>query len=1043
MSESLSQSFHYDRDTQAELFDETRTHHSLPPSEVLHMSHRKPVTFPMCTLILAATVLSTSASLAGGLVLYLQGIESLKESIEGVDLQSLVDTVLSGMQESTTYSEELRSFLFSKEVVMSEDHEEWANLTRTLFHVKIAESDAISLLTLQLFPVKDRGRGFFSSEVWADVNQQQSFSAFGNHVPEEQYAVLPNGTYSKMLSAIHSLDDAGHVNPHVNYMIAQRVFAKHELDLGKGIYPSFGSTPSYPAEVANADHSLWVGPRQSHFVNLVHEAFLFVHAFYRPPPLPHPWGVYESVVVTIAIQLRSFAPVFELFKVGHPDATVVLFDREGLTVLASTTGQEVIPTRCELVSETECFLHIHDMSPTIQDAMRTSANEPFGAFASRSLAGQDHFIRRHHVFSSWEIVWIRPTSAVHAKVQSALYVLIVFTCLVVLIDLSILALEMVFIALPIRHVSECVRHIGHMKTNQAKRSINKYEKAPFMIAEVRGLTLGLFDTIRYLHEMKAFLPEALFVNSVQAEQYVEKDVVRSGHPSLQFGAMALRPLGEQSGSAAMLFTDVSHSSDLWDDCVDMKHAMEIHNHVIRDCARHIGATEVKKMGDSFMYVCENIETGLTFALLTQKRLFAEEWPDTLRAHPGSVEDPSGDWSGLRIKIGIHFGPVTIQFNEVVGRYDYFGPTVNKAARLVSICMEGCIAVCTPVLWSVGDIKSKCAQVDLGSVALRGIRDQVEVSFLVPLVLPRRCSYAKALAVSGVLGNAKRKTRRGDDASSCSSGSSAFSCTSVSSVPSPLMKSGREPGAKHATVSCMGRSTQTICADSKEESTALNRTFASILTAVESCNGKVVTVFGGCVLGGWNITTYCRNHMECAFRSVYSVAKVPNVLIGMSTGLVLSGHVADPMGSQRYLMSDGHCVDSAVALLGRCAEMSLTALYACEGEGAWGIPRLKQNMRPVDRLRMFRTTMLVYEMRSSKLALDISAMYGVGESEVADGTWSEDYTNAFLHKDLQVLSSMAQTDATLLAVVERVEMNHFTPLSGFLETPTTPNTMPLL
>ena len=66
-----------------------------------------------------------------------------------------------------------------------------------------------------------------------------------------------------------------------------------------------------------------------------------------------------------------------------------------------------------------------------------------------------------------------------------------------------------------------------------------------------------------------------------------------------------------------------------------------------------------------------------------------------------------------MRIGVNTGPVSVEENALTGRTDYFGHTVNVAARLESTCKPGAVAVpsdlytseCVACSAVVGDAKA--------------------------------------------------------------------------------------------------------------------------------------------------------------------------------------------------------------------------------------------------------------------------------------------------------------------------------------------------
>ena len=133
-----------------------------------------------------------------------------------------------------------------------------------------------------------------------------------------------------------------------------------------------------------------------------------------------------------------------------------------------------------------------------------------------------------------------------------------------------------------------------------------------------------------------------------------------------FAAEALRP-GEQIsvGTLTILFTDLKHSTQLYREIGDATAFGRVMNHfdvVRQSIAEHEGAV-VKTIGDAVMAVFRSAVDGLAAMLEVQRTLAAP--PD------GSTP--------LSLKAGLNTGPcIAVTLND---RLDYFGSTVNMAARL--------------------------------------------------------------------------------------------------------------------------------------------------------------------------------------------------------------------------------------------------------------------------------------------------------------------------------------------------------------------------
>jgi len=133
-----------------------------------------------------------------------------------------------------------------------------------------------------------------------------------------------------------------------------------------------------------------------------------------------------------------------------------------------------------------------------------------------------------------------------------------------------------------------------------------------------------------------------------------------------FAAEALRP-GEQIsvGTLTVLFTDLRNSTQLYREIGDATAFGRVMSHfdvVRKSIADHDGAL-VKTIGDAVMAVFRSAADGLLAMLEVQQAL----------AEPGDGGRP------LQLKAGLNTGPcIAVTLND---RLDYFGSTVNMAARL--------------------------------------------------------------------------------------------------------------------------------------------------------------------------------------------------------------------------------------------------------------------------------------------------------------------------------------------------------------------------
>lgn len=148
-----------------------------------------------------------------------------------------------------------------------------------------------------------------------------------------------------------------------------------------------------------------------------------------------------------------------------------------------------------------------------------------------------------------------------------------------------------------------------------------------------------------------------------------------------FSNEALRP-GEQIsvGTLTVLFTDLRGSTQLYREIGDAPAFGCVMNHfdVLREAIAEEDGALVKTIGDAVMAVFRRPAGAMRAFLRAQQVLAA----------------PSAGQRPLLLKVGIHSGPcIAVTLN---GRLDYFGCTVNLAARLEGLSSGGDVVISSAV-----------------------------------------------------------------------------------------------------------------------------------------------------------------------------------------------------------------------------------------------------------------------------------------------------------------------------------------------------------
>jgi len=156
-------------------------------------------------------------------------------------------------------------------------------------------------------------------------------------------------------------------------------------------------------------------------------------------------------------------------------------------------------------------------------------------------------------------------------------------------------------------------------------------------------------------------------------------------PGEKYLTLLDREVAPPTGMVALVFTDIRNSTSLWETNPGMQSAMRMHNQLLRRQLRAIGGYEVKTEGDAFMVSFPSVTSALLWCFTVQLELLREDWPqEILDAEDGKeIYDSNGMlcYRGLSVRMGIHWGNPHCEADPITRRMDYFGPMVNRTARI--------------------------------------------------------------------------------------------------------------------------------------------------------------------------------------------------------------------------------------------------------------------------------------------------------------------------------------------------------------------------
>jgi predicted ATPase/class 3 adenylate cyclase len=156
-----------------------------------------------------------------------------------------------------------------------------------------------------------------------------------------------------------------------------------------------------------------------------------------------------------------------------------------------------------------------------------------------------------------------------------------------------------------------------------------------------------------------------------------------------------------TGTVTFLFTDIEGSTRMWERYPEaMSEALSRHDEILRAVIGANNGSVVKTTGDGIHAVFSTASDALEAALEGQRALLSEEWAET---------------GPLRVRMALNTGAT----EERDG--DYYGPLVNRAARLMSAAHGGQVLLSSPTQELVRDTLPAGASLeDLGERRLKDL-----------------------------------------------------------------------------------------------------------------------------------------------------------------------------------------------------------------------------------------------------------------------------------------------------------------------------------
>ena len=156
-----------------------------------------------------------------------------------------------------------------------------------------------------------------------------------------------------------------------------------------------------------------------------------------------------------------------------------------------------------------------------------------------------------------------------------------------------------------------------------------------------------------------------------------------------------------TGAVTFLFSDIEGSTSRWEDAPEaMEAALARHDVLLRSAIEAHAGYVFKTVGDEFCATFQTAADAIAAALDAQLALAAEDF--------SAVE-------GLRVRMALHTG------HSAERDGDYFGPTVNRVARLLAVGNGGQVLLSGACVELVqGELPAQCSLRDLGEHRLKDL-----------------------------------------------------------------------------------------------------------------------------------------------------------------------------------------------------------------------------------------------------------------------------------------------------------------------------------
>jgi class 3 adenylate cyclase len=161
----------------------------------------------------------------------------------------------------------------------------------------------------------------------------------------------------------------------------------------------------------------------------------------------------------------------------------------------------------------------------------------------------------------------------------------------------------------------------------------------------------------------------------------------------------MRVVDQAHGGVTLVFTDVEGSTALLRELKgSYSLALRVHQRMLERCFEDHHGSRMGSAGDGLFFIFPTPGDAVAAAIAAQLKADHYDWPDGIR---------------IRVRMGVHSGPVTISGGE------YVGLAVHEVARICAAAHGGQILCSSAVANAVGSATTGVELRDLGQFVLHG------------------------------------------------------------------------------------------------------------------------------------------------------------------------------------------------------------------------------------------------------------------------------------------------------------------------------------